>query len=105
ERTSARDTKDHEGRECRSSVDQRAVERMTDLGKKILAERWPGQELDVLVTAHTAGGTVPDPVEFTGDGLLMQLIGDDGVAAPRLVNARLSLDQLRAAYAQIVDDL
>ena len=60
---------------------------MTDLGKRILAERWPGQEHDWLVVAHEAGVTVPYPVEFTGDGLLMQLIGDDdGVAAPRLVN-------------------
>ena len=67
---------------------------MTDLGKKILAERWPGQELDTLVTAHDAGVTVPYPVEFTGDGLLMQLIGDDGIAAPRLVNARLDPKRL-----------
>ena len=38
------------------------------------------------------GVTVPYPVEFTGDGMLMQLLGDDGVAAPRLVNARLDAD-------------
>ena len=69
----------HEGRKFRYSRDQRAVERMTDLGKKLLAERWPGQELDTLQRRHDAGVTVPYPVEFTGDGLLMQLIGDDGV--------------------------
>ena len=104
-RTFAHDTKYHEGRKFRYSRDQRAVERMTDLGKKILAERWPGQELDTLVTAHDAGVTVPYPVEFTGDGLLMQLIGDDGIAAPRLVNARLSPTDLRRAFAQLVADL
>ena len=104
-RTFAHDAKYHEGRKFRYSREQRAVERMTDLGKKILAERWPGQELDTLATAHEAGVTVPYPVEFTGDGLLMQLIGDDGVAAPRLVNARLSRDQLKTAYEQIVGDL
>ena len=104
-RTFAHDAKYHEGRKFRYSREQRAVERMTDLGKKILAERWPGQELATLVTAHDAGVSVPYPVEFTGDGLLMQLIGDDGIAAPRLVNARLDAVQLRAAYAQLVDDL
>jgi RIO kinase 1 len=104
-RTFAHDAKYHEGRKFRYSRDQRAVERMTDLGKKILAERWPGQEHDSLVAAHQAGVTVPFPVEFTGDGLLMQLIGDDGVAAPRLVNARLSVAQLRCAYDQLVDDV
>ncbi len=104
-RTFAHDAKYHEGRKFRYSREQRAVERMTDLGKRILAERWPGQELDTLAVAHQAGVTVPYPVEFTGDGLLMQLIGDDGVAAPRLVNARLSPEQLRVALAQVVDDL
>jgi RIO kinase 1 len=105
-RTFAHDAKYHEGRKFRYSREQRAVERMTDLGKRILAERWPGQEHDSLVVAHEAGVTVPYPVEFTGDGLLMQLIGDDdGVAAPRLVNARLKPDQLRVAYDQMVEDL
>jgi RIO kinase 1 len=104
-RTFAHDAKYHEGRKFRYSREQRAVERMTDLGKKILAERWPGQELDTLVIAHDAGVTVPYPVEFTGDGLLMQFIGDDGIAAPRLVNARLDASQLRVAYDQLVEDL
>ena len=104
-RTFAHDAKYHEGRKFRYSRDQRAVERMTDLGKKILAERWPGQEMDTLTVAHAAGVTAPYPVEFTGDGLLMQLIGDDGVAAPRLVNARLDPSQLRSAYEQLVEDL
>jgi RIO kinase 1 len=104
-RTFAHDAKYHEGRKFRRTREQRAVERMTDLGKKILAERWPGQELDTLAVAHEAGVTVPYPVEFTGDGLLMQLIGDDGVAAPRLVNARLTPAQLGVALDQVVADL
>ena len=78
---------------------------MTDYGKRLLAERWPGQELDVLRRAHAAGVTVPYPVEFTGDGMLMQLLGDAGGAAPRLVNARLTPDELAAAHAQVLDEL
>lgn len=104
-RSFANDAMYHEGRRFRRSREQRAVEKMTDLGKRILAERWPGQELDTLVKAHDAGATVPYPVEFTGDGLLMQLLGDDGVAAPRLVNARLTPEELTAAYAQLLDEV
>ena len=81
-RTFTNDVVYHEGRRLRYSRDQRAVERMTDYGKKILAERWPGHELDALQQAYDAGATVPYPVEFTGDGMLMQLIGDDLGAAP-----------------------
>jgi RIO kinase 1 len=100
-RSFANDAMYHEGRRFRRSREARAVERMTDLGKRILADRWPGQELDTLVRAHAAGVTVPYPVEFTGDGLLMQLIGDAEAAAPRLVNAHLDPDQLAAAFAQL----
>ena len=95
----------HEGRRLRFSRDQRAVERMTEYGKNLLAERWPGQELETLQKAFDAGATVPYPVEFTGDGMLMQLIGDDGVAAPRLVNARLTDADLGSAYEQLLEEL
>jgi RIO kinase 1 len=96
----------HEGRKFRRSRERRAVERMTGLGKRILADRWPAQELETLVTAHEAGVTVPYPVEFTGDGLLMQMLGDDGgVAAPRLVDARLDGAELQRAWGQFVDDV
>ena len=104
-RTFTNDVVYHEGRRLRYSRDQRAVERMTDYGKRLLAERWPGQELDVLRRAHAAGVTVPYPVEFTGDGMLMQLLGDASGAAPRLVNARLTPDELAAAHAQVLDEL
>jgi len=104
-RTFTNDVLYHEGRRLRYSRDQRAVERMTDYGKHLLAERWPGQELEALQAAHDAGVTVPYPVEFTGDGMLMQLIGDAVGAAPRLVNARLTVDELAAAYVQLLDEL
>lgn len=95
----------HEGRKFRRSRDRRAVERMTDLGKRILAERWPAQEHETLVRAHDAGVTVPYPVEPTGDGLLMQLLGDESAAAPRLVTARLDAAELRSAWDQFVDGI
>jgi RIO kinase 1 len=104
-RTFTNDVRYHEGRRLRYSRDQRAVERMTDYGKHLLAERWPGQEHDVLSRAHGAGVTVPYPVAFTGDGMLMQLIGDDEGAAPRLVGARLGADDVGRAYDQLVEEL
>ena len=104
-RSFANDAMYHEGRKFRRSRERRAVERMTDLGKRILADRWPAQELETLVNAYQAGVTVPYPVEFTGDGLLMQMLGDDGVAAPRLVTARLDDAELERAWGQFVDDI
>lgn len=99
------DVRYHEGRRLRLSRDQRAVDRMTDYGKRLLGERWPDHELDVLRQAYDAGVTVPYPVDFTGDGMLMQLIGDVDGAAPRLVNARLSPRELARAHAQLLVEL
>jgi RIO kinase 1 len=104
-RTFTNDVVYHEGRRLRYSRDQRAVERMTDYGKRLLAERWPGQELETLERAFASGATVPYPVEFTGDGMLMQLVGDEVSAAPRLVNARLSPGDVERAYGQLLEEL
>ncbi len=104
-RTFANDVVYHEGRKLRYSRDKRAVERMTDYGKRLLADRWPGQELETLERAYEAGATVPYPVEFTGDGMLMQLIGDELGAAPRLVNARLKRAEVERAYEQLLEEL
>jgi RIO kinase 1 len=35
----------------------------------------------------------------------MQFVGDEGLAAPRLVSARLGAADLRAAHDQVMDDL
>jgi RIO kinase 1 len=93
------------GRAFADSRDRRAVARRSARGRRLRADRWPREEYDALVAAHDAGVTVPYPVEFTGDGTLMQFVGDDGVAAPRLVAARLTADELAVAYAQVLDDL
>ena len=93
------------GRSFRSSRDRRAVQRRSTHGRQVVAERWARDEYDALVRAHAAGATVPYPVEFTGDGTLMQLLGDHGVAAPRLVAARLTPAELAVAHAQVVADL
>ncbi len=93
------------GRGYRYSRDRRAVDRRSAHGRRVLAERWPREEYDALVRAHAAGACVPYPVEFTGDGTLMQFVGDDGTAAPRLVSARLSAAELASAHAQLLADL
>ena len=95
----------HEGRRFRRSRDKRAVARMTDHGKKLLGDRWIGHELDIMRTLWEAGADVPYPVELAGDGILMELIGDETEAAPRLVSARLTASDLSAAFTQLVENL
>jgi len=94
-----------DGRKFARSRDQRAVDRMTKYGKELLTTRWTGHELDVMERAWEAGVSVPYPVGPRDDGMLMQYLGDPDGAAPRLVQARLTPGEIRAAYAQLVDNL
>jgi len=94
-----------DGRRFAKSRDQRAVDRMTNYGKELLTGRWTGHELEMMQRAWEAGVNVPYPVGPRGDGMLMQFVGDDQGAAPRLVQARLGRVELEQAFGQLVDNL
>jgi RIO kinase 1 len=94
-----------DGRKFAKSRDQRAAERMTNYGKKLLTGRWTGHELDMMEQAWNAGVNVPYPVGPRGDGLLMQFLGDVERAAPRLAEARLRRPEIARAREQLVENL
>jgi RIO kinase 1 len=94
-----------EGRRFRRSREQRAVQRMTDYGKRLLNDKWMGLENDVMTRVWHAGGPVPYPVGFAGHGMLLEYVGDDSRAAPTLGQARLTRPELASAAEQLVDGL
>jgi RIO kinase 1 len=94
-----------EGRRFRRSREQRAVERMTDHGKRILNERWMGFEHEVMTRVWEAGAPVPYPVGFSGDGMLLEFVGDESQAAPTLGQARLTKNEMQSAAEQLVEGL
>jgi RIO kinase 1 len=87
------------------SRDARAAAKGTAYGRSLLGRDWPDHELATLERLWEAGVTVPFPVGRSGDGLLMQYLGDRDGAAPRLVQAGLDRERLRVAAAMLVDDL
>ena len=94
-----------DGRKFAKSRDQRAAERMTNYGKKLLTGRWTGHELDMMQRAWDAGVSVPYPVGPRGDGLLMEFVGDSERAAPRLAEAKLRPPEIADAAIQLVENL
>ena len=94
-----------DGRKFAKSRDQRAADRMTKYGKKLLTGKWTGHELDMMQHAWDAGVNVPYPVGARGDGMLMQYVGDASGAAPRLAEARLDPAGVREARDQLVENL
>jgi RIO kinase 1 len=94
-----------DGRKFAKSRDQRAAERMTNYGKKLLTGRWTGYELEMMQHAWNAGVSVPYPVGARDDGMLMQLLGDPERTAPRLVEARLRAAEIRHVATELIENL
>jgi RIO kinase 1 len=59
----------------------------------------------MLRRAWQAGASVPYPVEQTDHGLLMEFIGDDSQAAPKLGQARLTGPEMTSAWEQLLASL
>ncbi len=87
------------------SRERRAVEGATAFGHKLAAANWPVMELETLRRAWAAGVSVPYPVEHLDDGVLMEFLGDERGAAPRLVDARLDRPALAEAWRQLEENL
>jgi RIO kinase 1 len=85
--------------------DKRAVMGGSHYGHELAGRLWPMQEWMMLRRAWKAGASVPYPVEQTYHGLLMQFIGDESQAAPKLVQARLSGSELTSAWEQLLASL
>lgn len=82
--------------------DKRAVMGGSRYGHELAGRLWPIQEWTMLRRAWDAGAPVPYPVEQTDHGLLMEFIGDDSQAAPKLGQAGLSGSDLASAWEQLL---
>jgi RIO kinase 1 len=85
--------------------DKRALMGGSRYGHELAGRLWPMQEFTMLTRAWRAGASVPYPVEQSDHGLLMEFIGDDEQAAPKLAQARLSASELASAWAQLLANL
>lgn len=87
------------------SRDKRALMGGSRYGHELAARLWPMQEWTMLRRAWAAGAAVPYPVEHTGDGVLMQFIGDETRAAMKLAQADLTTDELTSAWEQLLESM
>ena len=72
-------------------------------GMAFRAQLWLQTEFDVLCRLWAAGAPVPYPVQKLNSEIMVELIGSEGEAAPRLVHAGLSRAQAAEAWTQLVD--
>ncbi|MEV8440894.1 RIO1 family regulatory kinase/ATPase [Actinosynnema sp. NPDC051121] len=94
-----------EGRRMRRSREMRAMANRSAFGRNLIAERWAVAEFAALATLWQLGAPVPYPVQRDGTELLLEFVGADGAAAPRLAQLRPEGDELLGLWRQLVDAL
>lgn len=84
-----------------------AMAQGTQRGMSFRASLWIQTEFDALSRLWSNGAPVPYPVQMLGTELMLEYLGDDDEAAPRLVNASAGLnrDALTDLYHQTLDAL
>ncbi len=91
-----------EGRVITNARCRRAVEKKTDFGKEAAAGMWINHEWETLRQLHEAGLDVPAPIRMAEHALLMGFIGDEGGAAPQLVEVVLDRRQARRVADRLI---
>ncbi|HVF12584.1 MAG TPA: RIO1 family regulatory kinase/ATPase [Actinomycetota bacterium] len=104
QRSFRRDQIYREGRKIARGRARKAVEQGTAYGRSVMATQWAGVEFLYLRKLWAAGVRVPVPVNGPGP-LLMEFLGDEDRAAPRLVDARLSKEAATSICDQLLTQL
>lgn len=95
-----------EGRKVRNSRQARAMEKNTSFGRKQQEEVWQNAEVDALYRLAAAGVRVPQPYNFVGGVLLMELVTDqEGNAAPRLNDLDLTKEQALEFHSLLIKEV
>ncbi|MGO2519374.1 MAG: serine protein kinase RIO [Microbacterium sp.] len=92
-----------EGRKVTDSRAGRAIAKKSAFGREVAAAEWSFAEFEALSRMWELGAPVPYPVQVNETEVLMEFIGTDATAAPRLAQIRGDRAALADYYAQIVD--
>jgi RIO kinase 1 len=83
----------------------KAMAQATNAGKAFRARQWVSTEFETLCRLWSAGVPVPYPVQRLRNEVVLELIGEPGQAAPRLVHCAVSSAELAELWRQLLDAL
>ncbi len=83
----------------------RAMKTKTDKGRRMAHHAWIAWEWETLCTLHDAGASVPNPLAASDDAILMEYLGDEAAAAPKLRHVELEPDEARTALARLLQEV
>jgi RIO kinase 1 len=84
---------------------RRAMDAGTDRGRVFAQQEWVNWEWETLSRLHRFGVSVPAPIARSQIAILMELIGDEGQAAPKLVQVELTPEEAKGALDSLLRDV
>jgi RIO kinase 1 len=79
-----------------------AMAKKTSYGRRVQYGTWLSAEFETLGTLYRAGADVPFPIALGEGVVLMEYIGDENHAAPRLAQTELSPDEVTPLFERIL---
>jgi RIO kinase 1 len=92
-----------EGRNIDDARIKKAIDQRSQTGVSAQNFLWVGEEFGQLHALHAAGVRTPKPLAHEGGVILMEFIGDEDGAAPRVSDARLTKDEAEIAFSQALE--
>jgi RIO kinase 1 len=94
-----------EGRVILNKRDARAVARKTDWGRETKFGSWIGHEFETLTQLHALGSDVPKPLRKAASAILMEYVGDEEAAAPKLREVELEPEEVRPLFNRMMQNI
>jgi RIO kinase 1 len=79
-----------------------AMSKKSSYGQRVQYDTWLGAEFETLQMLHRAGADVPFPIALGEGVVLMEYIGDEVHAAPRLAQVELAHKEARPVFERIL---
>ena len=84
---------------------QTALRKKTSFGEELRHVSWLAHEYDALKRLYEAGASVPMPLAVSENVILMDYIGDDGIAAPILRSVHLEHKEVELLFEELVRNI
>lgn len=94
-----------EGRVVLDGRIRRALEKKTRKGREVSFGMWIGHEFETLTRLHAVGARVPQPIASAESALLLEFIGEAGIAAPPLHMLEPTPAEARQWWEQVAADV
>jgi RIO kinase 1 len=96
---------DSEGRQVIDDGMLHAMQKKTGYGRELLHQSWIAYEFTAMEQLFAAGADVPEPYTMTNNVILMEFVGDLGLAAPALSEIPLDRAEAKTLFDRVLANL